>query len=207
MHFYHLSALDWVDVTQVLKADPKKAAALGETLSDWPGNSRKAMEQVKSKVKGLVDSGQLGIFTNGYWGHPAMKLSPEVNLLAVAHYLQALDVQRKANQIVGILGGKTPHIQNLAVGGVQNAINLDSLATLNMDRLYRIKAILDEVIPFVRDVYFNDVCAVGANYLEWFGYGAGAKNYLAVPRPSHGRRGDGVRPARRGDHATATSGR
>src|SRR5512141_2446690 len=97
VHFYHLSALDWVDVTKVLQADPKKASALAESLSPWPGNSVKEMAAVKERVAGLVASGQLGIFTNGYWGHPAMKLPPEVNLLAVAHYLQALDYQRRAN--------------------------------------------------------------------------------------------------------------
>ena len=181
VHFYHLSALDWVDVTQVLSADVDKTIALAETLSDWPGNSRKFIANVKGKVKALVDSGQLGPFAHGYWGHSAMKLPPEVNLLAVAHYFQALDFQREANQVVGILGGKTPHIQNVAVGGVMNAINLDSLAALNMDRLYRMKAILDGIVPFVHDVYFRDCCAVAAFYPEWFGYGAGERNYLAVP--------------------------
>ncbi|HZY04714.1 MAG TPA: nickel-dependent hydrogenase large subunit, partial [Anaeromyxobacteraceae bacterium] len=104
VHFYHLSALDWVDVTQCLKADPAKAAQIAESLSPWPRNGRTEMAAVKERVKGFVEKGQLGIFTNGYWGHPAMKLPPEVNLLAVAHYLQALEYQRKANQAVAILG-------------------------------------------------------------------------------------------------------
>ena len=104
VHFYQLSALDWVDVTQVLKADPAKASAIAESLSDWEGNSKAQMKSVQDKVKGLVASGQLGIFAHGYWGHPAMKLAPEVNLLAVSHYLQALDYQRKVNQVVAILG-------------------------------------------------------------------------------------------------------
>ncbi len=181
VHFYHLSALDWVDVTGALKADPAKAAALAESLSPWPHNSRRELEAVKAKLKGFVEQGQLGIFTNGYWGHPAMKLSPEVNLLAVAHYLQALDVQRKANQVVAILGGKTPNIQNLAVGGVANAINLDSPSALNMEKLYMAKDLLDEVVAFVQQVYFVDVCAVGAMYADWFGHGKGVVNYLAVP--------------------------
>jgi len=116
VHFYQLSALDWVDVTSALKGDPAKAAAIAEGLSSWPGNSRKRMETVKARVSEFVRGGQLGIFANGYWGHPAMKLPPEINLIALSHYLQALDVQRKANQAVAILGGKTPHIQNLAVG-------------------------------------------------------------------------------------------
>jgi hydrogenase large subunit len=132
-------------------------------------------------VKAFVEKGQLGIFTNGYWGHPAMKLSPEVNLLAVAHYLQALDVQRKANQAVAILGGKTPNIQNLAVGGVANAINLDSPSALNMEKLYAVKDLLEEVVAFIHQVYFPDVCAIGGMYADWTQYGAGVTNYLAVP--------------------------
>jgi hydrogenase large subunit len=181
VHFYHLSALDWVDVVSALKADPAKAAALAESLSNWPGNGRLKLKMVQDKLRGFVNSGQLGIFATGYWGHPAMKLPPEVNLIAVAHYLEALDYQRKVNQIVSILGGKTPNIQNLAVGGVANAINLDNQATLNMEKLYHIKDILDGMEEFVEQVYFVDVCAIGAMYPEWLGYGKGVANYLAVP--------------------------
>jgi hydrogenase large subunit len=181
VHFYHLSALDWVDVVSALKADPAKASALAESISSWPGNSTKELSAVKAKLAGFVAAGQLGPFQNGYWGHPAMRLPPEVNLLAVAHYLQALEIQRKANQIVAILGSKTPHIQNLAVGGVANAINLDSASTLNMEKLYRVKALLDEVSGFVTQCYLVDVAAVAGFYPEWFKYGAGVTNYLAVP--------------------------
>jgi hydrogenase large subunit len=181
VHFYHLSALDWVDVVDALKADPAKASALAETLSNWPGNSTKQLQAVKEKVKGFVESGQLGIFTNGYWGHPAMKLPPEVNLLAVAHYLQALDFQRKANQVVAILGSKTPNIQNLAVGGVVNAINLDNPSTLNMEKLFHIKTLLDDVRTFVEQVYIPDVAAIASFYPDWLGYGAGVTDYLAAP--------------------------
>ena len=181
VHFYQLSALDWVDVVSALKADPAKASALAESLSPWPGNGTVQLKAVQDKIKGFVEAGQLGIFTNGYWGHPAMKLPPEVNLLAVAHYLQALEYQRKVNQIVALLGGKTPNIQNLAVGGVANAINLDNEATLNMNKLYMVKDILDEMGAFIEQVYFVDVCAVAGMYPDWLGYGAGVTNYLAVP--------------------------
>jgi hydrogenase large subunit len=129
----------------------------------------------------VAASGQLGIFTNGYWGHPAMKLSPEVNLLGFAHYLQALEYQRKALSAVAVLGSKTPHIQNLLVGGVANAINLDSQGTLNMEKLYAVKQNLDEVITFVQQVYLPDVCAIAAMYPDWMTYGAGVTNYLATP--------------------------
>ena len=181
VHFYHLSALDFVDILQIPKADPAKAASIAEGYSSWTGNSRQELAAVQTKVKGLVASGQLGIFSHGYWGHPAMKLSPEVNLILFSHYLQALDFQRKSCQIVAILGGKTPHIQNLAVGGVMNAINLNSLATMNMDRLGMLKAILEDLIPFVQQVFLADTCLLAAYYPEYLHLGRGVANYLAVP--------------------------
>jgi len=181
VHFYHLSALDWVDVVSALKADPAKTSALAETLSTWPGNSRMKLTAVRDKLQGFVDNGQLGIFQNGYWGHPAMKLSPEVNLLAVSHYLEALEQQRRINQVVAILGGKTPNIQNLAIGDLANAINLDNQATLNMAKLYQVKDLIDEIQAFIQQVYFVDVCAIGAMYADWLGYGKGVTNYLSVP--------------------------
>jgi hydrogenase large subunit len=181
VHFYHLSALDWVDVTSALKADPDKTSILGESLSSWHLNSKHEMRRVHERLKHFVNGGQLGIFTNGYWGHPAMKLSPEVNLLAVAHYLQALEVQRKANKIVSILGSKTPHIQNVAVGGVANPLATDSEAVLTVERLMAIKGWIDELSDFVKNVYLIDVAAVGAFYPEWTAIGKGVTNYLSVP--------------------------
>ena len=181
VHFYQLSALDWVDIVSALKADPKAASALAQSLSDWPMNSVQEFTRVQEKLKGFVASGQLGVFGSGYWGHPAMKLPPEVNLLAVVHYLQALDYQRRANQIVGILGSKTPHIQNLAVGGVANPINPESQSTLTLERLYKIKTLIDQLGDFVNQVYAVDVAAVGALYADWTKYGAGVMNYLSVP--------------------------
>jgi hydrogenase large subunit len=181
VHFYQLSALDWVDIVSALQADPKKAAELAQSLSNWPGNSIEEFKRVQNKLKGFVDSGQLGVFGSGYWGHPAMKLPPEINLLAVVHYMQALDYQRRANTIVGILGAKTPHIQNLAVGGVANPINPESQSTLTLERLYKIKAVIDQLGDFVNNVYLVDVAAIGALYADWTAYGAGVTSYLSVP--------------------------
>jgi hydrogenase large subunit len=181
VHFYVLSALDWVDVVSALSADPKKTAALASSLSDWPNNSAKRFAAVQGKLKALVDSGQLGPFANGYWGHPAMKLPPEANLMAASHYLESLDYQRKATQALGILSGKNPHIQNLSVGGVTTAINPDSDSALNMERLYWVKQLIQEVRGFIQQVYLPDVVAVGALYKEWLPYGAGVTNYMAVP--------------------------
>jgi hydrogenase large subunit len=181
VHFYHLSALDWVDVLQIPKADPAAASKLAESLSPWTHNSRNELKAAQDRVNAVAASGQLGILANGYWGHPAMRLSPEVNLLAFSHYVQALEYQRKALQVVGILGSKTPHIQNLTVGGVANAIDLDSQAALDMSKLEMIRELLAQVVRFVQQVYFVDVCAVAAMYSDWFKIGSGVRNYLAVP--------------------------
>ncbi len=181
VHFYQLSALDWVDVVSALSADPVKCEKICAPLSTWSLNSAAEFQKVKDKLQGLVDSGQLGIFANGYWGHKEMKLSPEVNLIAVAHYLQALEYQRNANRIVAILGGKTPHIQNLAVGGVANPINLDAPSVLNHERLMYIKSFIDQLDEFIEQVYKIDVAIVAAHYPEWLSIGEGVTNYLSVP--------------------------
>ncbi|HEX6735879.1 MAG TPA: nickel-dependent hydrogenase large subunit [Azonexus sp.] len=181
VHFYHLSALDWVDVVSALKADPEKSAALAQSLSNWNGNSKAEFKKVQEKLKGFVGTGQLGIFTNGYWGHPAMKLTPEVNLLAVVHYLQALEVQRYANKIVAILGSKSPHIQNVAVGGVANPLSLDSQSVLTVERLLAVKEWMLKLDDFVKNVYLVDVAAIGAFYADWTKHGRGITDYLCVP--------------------------
>ncbi|MDU8924990.1 hydrogenase 2 large subunit [Pasteurellaceae bacterium LIM206] len=181
VHFYQLSAMDWVDITSALNADPAKAAAMLKGISTWSLNSENEFRNVQNKVKKLAESGQLGIFQNGYFGHPAMKLPPEVNLIAVAHYLQALECQRDANRVVALLGGKSPHIQNLAIGGVANPINLDSEAVLNMERLLYVKACIDRLGDFINQVYNVDAAVFAAYYPEWLQLGKTSGNYLAVP--------------------------
>ncbi len=181
VHFYQLSALDWVDILQIPKADLGATTKLAESISPWTRNSREEFKAAQDRVKAVAASGQLGIFMNGYWGHPAMRLSPEVNLLAFTHYVQALEYQRKALQVVAILGGKTPHIQNLTVGGVSNAIDLDSANALNMEKLEMVRELLNQVVQFINQVYVIDVCALAAMYPEWFKIGSGVRNYMAVP--------------------------
>ena len=181
VHFYHLCALDWVDIVSATTADVQETAKLGQKLSDWKGNSPQEIKAVQDRLKKFIASGQLGIFASGYWGHPAMKLSPEVNLLAATHYLQALEYQRKINQMVAILGSKTPHVQNLAVGGVSNPINPDNPANLTVQKLYQIKTLIDEVGDFINQAMLTDVAAIGAFYADWTTYGAGVLNYLSVP--------------------------
>jgi hydrogenase large subunit len=181
VHFYQLCALDWVDIVSATTADPQATAALGQKLSNWKGNSVQEIKAVQDRLKKFIGSGQLGLFASGYWGHPAMKLTPEVNLLAATHYLQALDYQRRINTVVAILGSKTPHIQNLAVGGVTNPINPDSPANLTVEKLFHIKTLIDEVGDFINQAMLTDVAAIGAYYADWTKYGAGVLNYLSVP--------------------------
>ena len=181
VHFYQLSAMDWVDITAALNADPDKAAEMLKGVSTWGLNSANEFRNVQNKIKSLVESGQLGIFANGYFGHPAMKLPPEVNLIAVAHYLQALECQRDCNRIVALLGGKTPHIQNLAIGGVANPINLDSQSVLNLERLMFVKSCIDRLNDFVTQVYRVDAAIIASYYPEWLNLGKTSGNYLSVP--------------------------
>lgn len=181
VHFYQLSAMDWVDITSALEADPEKAEAMLKGVSTWSLNSANEFRNVQNKLKALVASGQLGIFANGYFGHPAMKLPPEVNLIAVAHYLQALECQSDANRIVALLGSKTPHIQNLAIGGVANPINLDAQSVLNLERLMFVKSCIDKLNDFVNQVYKIDTAVIAAHYPEWLQLGKTSRNYLSVP--------------------------
>ena len=179
VHFYHLHALDWVDITQVLNADPKATSELAQSISNWPKSSRGYFADVKNRIKKFVDTGQLGIFANGYWGHPAMKLPPEVNLLAVAHYLEALEWQKEIVKVQTILGGKNPH-PHFLVGGVASAINLDDAGGLNAERLAYIGDLLKEAHQFVNQVYVPDLLAIASFYKDWGAIGASKfHNYLS----------------------------
>jgi len=95
IHFYHLHALDWVDIVSALQADTKKTAQLQQSISPWKFSSETYFKTVQDKIAAFANTGRLGPFKNGYWGHPAMKLPPEANLMAVAHYLEALHLQKE----------------------------------------------------------------------------------------------------------------
>ncbi len=178
VHFYHLHALDWVDITKVLDADPKKTSELAQSISKWPNSSPGYFSDVKKRIKKLVDSGQLGIFANGYWGHPAMKLPPEVNLMAVTHYLEALDFQKEIVKIHTILGGKNPH-PHFLVGGLASAINMDDAGSLNAERLAYVGKLLKEAHQFINEVYVPDLLAIASFYKDWGNIGISKfKNYL-----------------------------
>ncbi len=177
IHFYHLHALDWVDVVSALSADPDGTSRIARSISPWPKNSATYFGEVQDRVRRFVESGQLGIFTNGYWGHPAYKLPAEVNLLAVAHYLEALDWQRDVIRLHTIFGGKNPH-PNFVVGGMASAINLDGTATINAARLVDIEGMITRARQFVEQVYWPDLLAIASYYKEWASIGGGVGNYL-----------------------------
>ena len=177
MHFYHLHALDWVDVVSALKADPKATSELAQSISSYPKSSPGYFSDVQKKVKNFVESGQLGIFANGYWGHPAYKLPPEANLMAVAHYLEALAWQRDVAKLHTIFGGKNPH-PNFLVGGVACPIDLNSDSAINAKRLAQVQEIINKMQSFVDQVYIPDLLAIASYYKDWGSRGEGLGNFL-----------------------------
>ncbi|KEO50887.1 nickel-dependent hydrogenase large subunit [Thioclava pacifica] len=177
MHFYHLHALDWVDVVSALDADPKATSELAQSISKYGQSSPGYFADMKAKLKTFVDSGQIGIFANGYWGHPGYKLPPEANLMAVAHYFEALKWQREIAKLHAIFGGKNPH-PNFVVGGVPSPIDLNSDSAINADKLSRVKSILDMAQDFVTNVYLPDTLAIASFYPDWWKRGEGLGNFM-----------------------------
>ncbi|QQS41063.1 MAG: nickel-dependent hydrogenase large subunit [Acidobacteriota bacterium] len=177
VHFYHLHALDWVDVVAALSADPEQTSTIAKSISNWPKSSPKYFADIQTRLKKFVDSGQLGIFANGYWGHPAYKLPKEVNLLGVAHYLEALEWQKEIVKIHTIFGGKNPH-PNYLVGGVPCSFNLEDVNAINTEKLNLVGRLIKDAQAFVEQVYIPDLMAIAGFYKDWAAVGGGLKNYL-----------------------------
>ena len=185
MHFYHLHALDWVDVVSALKADPAATSGLAQSISGYAKSSPGYFSDVQKQVKDFVEAGQLGIFAKGYWGHPAYKLPPEANLMAVAHYLEALEWQREVAKLHAIFGGKNPH-PNLVVGGSPVGISVHATdggagqTSVNTTGLQQVKNIIELMKSFVDQVYVPDTLAIGSFYKDWFKpfHGEGIGNFL-----------------------------
>lgn len=171
IHFYHLHALDWVDVVSALKADPAKTAVLADNVSDSPIGGTVYFKQVQQRLQTFVDSGQLGPLNNGYWGHPAYRLPPEANLMAAAHYIEALRLQAKTARMHAIFGAKNPHLQTLVVGGVT------SIKDLTPERIIKFLSLWRETQDFVEKVYIPDLLAVASFYKDWGAIG-GTSNFL-----------------------------
>lgn len=171
VHFYHLHALDWVDIVSALKADPTKTSKLSETVSNAPWGGTAYYKGVQQKLQTFVDSGQLGPFNNAYWGHPAYQLPPEANLMAASHYIEALRLQAKSAKMHAIFGAKNPHPQTLVVGGIT------CVADLVPDRIAQFIYLWKETQEFIKNVYIPDLLAVASFYKDWGAIG-GTKNFL-----------------------------
>jgi [NiFe] hydrogenase large subunit/hydrogenase large subunit len=185
IHVYHLHALDWVDIVSALSADPKKTAALAQQTGKALGgtayekSSAEYFAGVAAKLKEFVERGQLGPFANGYWGHPAYKLPPEANLMAVAHYLEALEWQKDVIRMHATLGAKNPHAQTYIVGGMSVPVDANSQNALNVSSVAFMGELAKKALHFVEKVYIPDVLAVAPFYLDWAGHGEGVGNYMA----------------------------
>jgi Ni,Fe-hydrogenase I large subunit len=179
IHFYHLHALDWVDVVSALKADPSKTSSLAQSISDWSKSSTDYFKGIKAKLQDFVERGQLGPFANAYWGHKAYKLPPEANLMAVAHYLEALEWQKDVIRMHATLGSKNPHAQTYIVGGMAVPVDPNSQNAINAGSIAFMKDLAKKAKKFVEQVYIPDLLAVASFYKEWAGYGEGVGNYLS----------------------------
>lgn len=179
IHFYHLHALDWVDITSALQADPAKTAKLAQSISAWPNSSVTHFKAVKERIAAFVSTGRLGPFQNAYWGHKAYQLPPEANLMAVAHYLEALEWQKDVIKIHAILGSKNPHPQTFLVGGMAIPVDPNSQNAINADKIALIGKLLKKARVFVEQVYIPDLLAVASFYKDWAGIGEGVGNYLS----------------------------
>lgn len=180
IHFYHLHALDWVDIVSALSADPAATSTLAQSISAWPKSSAAYFKGIQDKLSAFVSGGQLGPFANAYWGHSAYKLPPEANLLGVAHYLEALDWQREVIRVHAILGSKNPHLQTFLTGGQSTPIDPTSQAAINAGTIAQLKELFVQAKTFVDQVYVPDVLAVAPFYLDWAGIGGGVGNFLTV---------------------------
>ncbi len=172
IHFYHLHAFDWVDVVSALSADPAETAKFADSVSNSHFGGTAYYRDVKNRLKTFVDSGQLGILNNAYWGHSAYKLPPVANLMAAAHYLEALKLQARTARLHALFGAKNPHIQTLVVGGIT------SVRDLSAARIGEFLNIWKETQDFIERVYIPDLLAVAGLYKDWGAIG-GTTNFLA----------------------------
>ena len=178
VHFYHLQALDWIDPTAALKADPRRTASLAQSISVYPRSTAALFASVQARLKAFLASGNIGPFSNGYWGHPAYQRSPELDLLAFSHYLDALDFQRDYIRVHALLGGKNPHPQTYVVGGMASPVDLNSQDAINDNTLTELTQLLASGLQFVQQVYLPDLYAIAAAYPEWAKYGSGLTSYM-----------------------------
>jgi quinone-reactive Ni/Fe-hydrogenase large subunit len=181
VHFYHLHALDFVDITKALEADPKKTVAEAQKWAKLSGQrpwnaSEDNYAAVQERVTKYVKQGRLGIFGNAYWGSKAYKLTPEQNLIGLSHYLDALELQKQIAKAQAIFGGKNPHPQSIVVGGVTCVQDIK-----NPVRVAEFKDIIQKATLFTKQAYLPDVYMAGTMYAQEAldGVGAGIGNFMS----------------------------
>jgi hydrogenase large subunit len=185
IHFYHLHALDFVNVLNAAKGDPDAAARAATQIEpNYQLNSVARLTEVRDQLRRLVASGQYSIFTNGYWDHPDYRLSPELDLIAVSHYLDALKWQRDVIRINTIFGGKNPH-PNFLVGGMASAINMDNEITINQVKLNQVAGMIERIRAFIENVYLPDVVTILGAYADYLDIGRSSPNFLAVGKAGY----------------------
>jgi len=161
VHFYHLHGVDWIDIVSALDADLEKASKEAFKYSDNPiGTGVNELKKVKETVAKFASHPQgLGPFANAYWGHSTYKLTPEQNLIGLAHYLKALEMQRIIAQMQAIFGGKNPHPQSLVVGGVTCVMDI-----LDPARMSEFMVKFKKVQNFVHNAYYADILMAAKMY-------------------------------------------
>jgi len=149
LHFYHLAALDYVDITDVAKYEGK--------------------DSVLNSVKDFIARGELGPFVPRYEGD--YRLPPEVNQMATAHYIEALEIRRIGHEMVSIFSGKIPHSVGIVPGGVTAIPTVDMIISF----LWKLRRLQD----FIDNTYIPDVLAVASAYPDYCEIGVGCQNLLS----------------------------
>jgi quinone-reactive Ni/Fe-hydrogenase large subunit len=176
-HFYQLHSMDWWDVISALGADPVRAAEVAHRYHATPFNASEShYRAILARLTAFAQSGQLGPFAGGYWGHPKYLLSPEENLVLASHYLDNLAIQRLSAQASAIFGGKNPHPQSLVVGGITSTRD-----GLDAHRIAQYQFLMQKSMDFVERAYLPDLQLIGERYQgeALAGHGGGLGNYMS----------------------------
>jgi len=187
-HFYQLTSMDWLNVVSASQADPNAASQLQLCQSKWGNNSPAYFETVRQKLANFIATGQLGLFSNGYWDNPGYKLPPEMNLMLFAHWLEALDWQRKVLRLHAVFGGRNPH-PSFVVGGVPCSFHMTPNASgvlrpspgntgIDQTGLDLVQSCITDMRNFVSQVLRPDVMELASYYKDWFTRGEGLGNFL-----------------------------
>lgn len=169
---YTLAALDYVNPLNALNANVGKAYDLMEAAGTSCSTDLKTLMGTLTK---FANNGQLSIFSGGWFldgqAPEAYKLDPEADLICTAHYLEALNMQAKASEICGLIGGKMPHIMTLVPGGTAFVPTEEKL-----DELY---SITREIRDWVDSTMLPDTKIIASAYPEALGFGRGCGRYVA----------------------------